>query len=140
MSVQGIAVLGSTGSIGETLAFDDRGDELGTLSRASNAMYAYQRAMVAVADRMAAGDLSVEVRPRSSEDSLGIAFDAMLRKLGEVLGEVNGTASALSTAAAQLSATAQTVLDSFIVSQRADFQKFSDLLRLGRAARAAGRS
>lgn len=39
-----------------------------------------------------------------------------------------------------LSATAQAVLDSFIASQRADFQKFSDLLRLGRAARAAGRS
>ncbi len=38
-----------------------------------------------------------------------------------------------------LSATATSVLDSFIASQRADFQKFTDLLRFGRAARAAGR-
>jgi len=38
-----------------------------------------------------------------------------------------------------LTSTATTVLDSFIVSQRADFQKFTDLLRFGRAARAAGR-
>ncbi len=39
-----------------------------------------------------------------------------------------------------LSSTAQTVLDSFIASQRADFQSFADLLRFGRAARVAGRS
>jgi DNA-binding transcriptional regulator GbsR (MarR family) len=39
-----------------------------------------------------------------------------------------------------LTSTAQGVLDSFIVSQRADFQRFADLLRFGRAARAAGRS
>lgn len=38
-----------------------------------------------------------------------------------------------------LSSTAQTVLDSFIASQRADFQKFADLLRFGRAVRVAGR-
>ena len=38
-----------------------------------------------------------------------------------------------------LSSTAQTVLDSFIASQRADFQKFADLLRFGRNVRAMGR-
>jgi methyl-accepting chemotaxis protein len=97
------------GDITDALEFDDRSDELGELSRSMNSMYSYFQSMVSVADRMAAGDLTVKVDPRSEADSFGVAFSKMLVKLGEVIGEVRASATALTTAAAQVSATAQTV-------------------------------
>ena len=45
-----------------------------------NSMYAYLKAMVAIAERMAAGDLSVDVKPRSEADSFGIAFSKMIAR------------------------------------------------------------
>jgi len=65
--------------------------------------------MVAVADRMAAGDMTARVEPRSQQDSFGIAFSSMLQKLVEVIGEVRVASSALATASGQVSSTAQTV-------------------------------
>jgi methyl-accepting chemotaxis protein len=97
------------GDVSDALEFDGRSDELGELSRSMNSMYSYFQAMVAVADRMADGDLTAKVDPRSEQDSFGIAFTKMLRKLVDVIGEVRSSASALTTAASQVSSTAQTV-------------------------------
>jgi len=97
------------GDIGDQLEFDDRADELGELSRSMNAMYAYLTSMVATAERMAGGDLSVDIRPRSDADSFGIAFSKMVRRLVEVIGQVRSAAGSLSQAASQVSATAQSV-------------------------------
>ncbi|HEX2833347.1 MAG TPA: methyl-accepting chemotaxis protein [Thermoanaerobaculia bacterium] len=97
------------GDITDALEFDERSDELGELSRSMNSMYSYFQSMVSVADRIAAGDLTVKVEARSEADSFGVAFSKMLGKLGEVIGEVRASATALTTAAAQVSATAQTV-------------------------------
>ncbi|HET7434339.1 MAG TPA: methyl-accepting chemotaxis protein, partial [Thermoanaerobaculia bacterium] len=97
------------GDITDALEFDDRSDELGELSRSMNSMYSYFQSMVSVADRMAAGDLTVKVEARSQADSFGVAFSKMLAKLVEVIGEVRASATALTTAAGQVSATAQTV-------------------------------
>jgi methyl-accepting chemotaxis protein len=97
------------GDVDDTLEFDDRGDELGELSRSMNAMYAYLQAMVGVAGRMSKGDFTADVRPRSDADSLGIAFTSMLSKLNEVISEVRSSANALSNAATQVSGTAQNV-------------------------------
>lgn len=97
------------GDITDTLEFDERSDELGELSRSMNSMYSYFQSMVSVADRMAAGDLTVKVEARSEADSFGVAFSQMLAKLSEVIGEVRSSATALTTAAAQVSATAQAV-------------------------------
>ena len=100
---------GARGDVRDSLEFDARGDELGELSRSMNAMYGYLKSMVAVAEKMADGDLSVNVAPRSEDDAFGIAFSTMVRKLVEVIGEVRSSATSLSTAAGQLSSTAQTV-------------------------------
>jgi methyl-accepting chemotaxis protein len=97
------------GDVGDQLEFDDRADELGELSRSMNAMYAYLTSMVATADRMAGGDLTVEVQPRSEADSFGIAFSKMVARLVEVISQVRSASGSLSSAAAQVSATAQTV-------------------------------
>ncbi|HWS71589.1 MAG TPA: methyl-accepting chemotaxis protein, partial [Thermoanaerobaculia bacterium] len=99
----------ATGDVRDLLEFDGRGDELGALSRSMNAMYAYLQQMVSVADRIADGDMTVDVQPRSKDDSFGIAFSAMLRKLASTLGEVRLAATSLATASSQVSSTAQSV-------------------------------
>jgi methyl-accepting chemotaxis protein len=103
------ATRAATGDIRDTLTFDDRGDELGELSRAMNGMYRYLQSMAGVADRLAAGDMTVQVQPRSSEDSFGIAFNAMLQKLTSTIAEVRAAATSLAQAASQVSSTAQSV-------------------------------
>ena len=97
------------GDVSDELEFDNRGDELGELSVSINAMYSYLKAMVATAERMAGGDLSVDVKPRSEADSFGIAFSKMIARLVEVISQVRSAAGALSSAASQVSSTAQTV-------------------------------
>jgi methyl-accepting chemotaxis protein len=99
----------ANGDISDSLEFDSRGDELGELSRSMNGMYSYLKASVDAAERMAAGDLSVEIRPRSDADSFGLAFSKMVRRLAEVIGDVRSAAGALTNAASQVSSTAQSV-------------------------------
>jgi methyl-accepting chemotaxis protein len=97
------------GDVSDQLEFDGRTDELGELSRSMNVMYGYLKSMVHVAERMSQGDFTADVKPRSDNDSFGLAFAAMLTKLNEVIGEVRSSANSLSTAASQVSQTAQTV-------------------------------
>jgi len=97
------------GDLGDTLEFDARGDELGELSRSINGTYAYLQEMAGVAQSLAGGDLRARVAPRSEHDSFGKAFVAMVDKLSQVIGEVRGGANALAGAAAQVSASSQTL-------------------------------
>jgi methyl-accepting chemotaxis protein len=55
-----------------------RRDELGDLLGAMREMVLSQRVMEEMAQKVAAGDLSVQVRPRSAEDGLGHALDRMV--------------------------------------------------------------
>jgi methyl-accepting chemotaxis protein len=59
-------------------------DELGPLRRSLGAMVAYLKEMSAVAQAIAAGDLTRTVTPRSSRDEFGTALADMLRYLGEM--------------------------------------------------------
>jgi len=52
-------------------------DEIGRLLEAMTAMVHYLREMAAAAQRIAQGDLSVDVHPRSERDAFGNAFAAM---------------------------------------------------------------
>jgi methyl-accepting chemotaxis protein len=97
------------GDVSDTLEFDDRSDELGELSRSMNEMYGYLKSMVEVAKKIAGGDLTVAVEPRSAHDSFGLAFGAMLERIGGVISEVRIASSGLASAASQVSATAQSV-------------------------------
>jgi methyl-accepting chemotaxis protein len=97
------------GDVTDQLEFDGRTDELGELSRSMNEMYTYLKSMVATAERMADGDLSVSIQPRSAVDSFGIAFSRMVTRLVEVITEVRTAVGVLSSAASQLASTAQAV-------------------------------
>src|SRR5260221_2628426 len=83
------------GDLHELLDLGHSGDELGELSSAMTALYLHLQSMVIVADRMAAGGGTAEVKPCSEADSFGIAFRSMMHKLTESMGEVRSAASAL---------------------------------------------
>ncbi|WP_158964458.1 methyl-accepting chemotaxis protein [Chachezhania sediminis] len=84
-------------------------DEIGALLASLGEMCRDIRSMADVADRIADGNLSENVVPRSSSDQLGQALDRMVRRLREVIGgartgasEVASSSEAFSQAAATL--------------------------------------
>jgi methyl-accepting chemotaxis protein len=66
----------SRGEIPETIATGGD-DEIGRLLDAMRGMVGYLREMSEAAQRIARGDLSVDVHPRSQEDAFGVAFHEM---------------------------------------------------------------
>ncbi len=83
-----------------------RKDELGAIGRAFNALIDYLKEMSTAAQRLASGDLTVEVQPRSEVDMLGNAFAQMLVDLKKLVGQVISNANQVAVASAQLSSTA----------------------------------
>ncbi len=101
--------LAARGELNGKVDYDNRGDELGALSRSINSTYAYLTEMATVATRIAEGDLTVRVEPRSSSDAFGNAFATMVQKLADAVSEVRSGAGALTGAATQISASAQSL-------------------------------
>jgi len=69
------------------------GDEFGDICSAFRTMIAYQQRMTAVADAIAAGDLSQDIELASDRDRLAMAFQRMTENLREI---VHGVANASS--------------------------------------------
>lgn len=87
----------------------ETGDEIGQLLGSMASVLRSTEAMADAAARVAEGDLTVRVRPRSARDVLGNALAQMVARLSQVIGDVKAGAAALSTASAQVSATSQTL-------------------------------
>ncbi len=96
------------GELDQTVKSTSR-DEMGWLLHELKEMIASLRQMAGVAQRIAAGDLAVEVRSQSEKDVLGNAFSDMVVKLSQIIGEVREGADALSSATAQVSASSQSL-------------------------------
>ncbi len=77
-------------------------DEIGALVEAGHNMVSYFQATAEAADRIAAGDLSVNVAPQSDRDRLGIAFRDMVVGLRKVVQTIAGTAGKVSTGSERL--------------------------------------
>ncbi len=88
-----------------------RGDELGTIGQAFEALNVYFQEMSTVAQRIADGDLTVQVNARDTTDMLGNAFDQMVTNLRNLVGQVATSASGVSLASGQLDATASQTAD-----------------------------
>ena len=93
---------------GDVSALVERGsrDETGRLLSALAKMTDYLQEMAGTAERIAAGDLAVEVAPRSAADRFGNAFLDMVSRLAGVVSELRGMVSGLAAAAGQVSSTA----------------------------------
>ena len=84
-------------------------DETGQLLDAMRHMVASIRELSDSAGRIAEGDLTVRIRPRSERDLLANSLANMVGKLSQVIGEVRSGAAALTGASAQVSATSQSL-------------------------------
>jgi methyl-accepting chemotaxis protein len=82
-------------------------DEIGQLSHAFEDMVASLRETADQADRIAAGDLSVTVEPKSDKDVLGTAFKTMRDSLAQLVGSVTESAATLSAASQQMATTSE---------------------------------
>jgi methyl-accepting chemotaxis protein len=71
------------------------------------AVRANLKSTAAVANAIADGDLTVEAKPLSDKDTLGIALENMVVKLREVVGQVNTAAENMSSGSEELSASAE---------------------------------
>ena len=81
-------------------------DEIGDLALGMEQMIGYFREMARVADSIAAGDLRVEVAPRSQADVFGNAFHRMSVNLRQIIGDVKESAAQVASAADEISASA----------------------------------
>lgn len=80
----------------------NRGDEFGTAGKGLGNTEIYLLEMAEIAQKIAFGDLTVNVNPRSEKDELGNAFAKMIASLRSVIGQVTESAESVSAAASQL--------------------------------------
>jgi len=83
-------------------AIVSRKDEMGTLGKGLAGAEAYLQEMAEVANAIAAGDLTVNVQPKSQKDELGNAFANMIAALRRSVSDVASSAEQVGAAANQL--------------------------------------
>ena len=83
------------------------GDEIGRLARAFNGSIDYIKQTVGAAGEIAAGNLAVEVAPRSERDALGRAFSDMRDKIAGMIGEITKGSDTVSTASKEMALSGQ---------------------------------
>ena len=79
-----------------------REDEIGQLGRCFNKMIVYLKEMAALSEAIAGGNLSVQVQPRSKNDTLGSAFSRMIEGLRGLVRSVRDAASQVASASSQV--------------------------------------
>ncbi|MDH2309013.1 HAMP domain-containing methyl-accepting chemotaxis protein [Methylobacterium brachiatum] len=96
----------AVGDLSATITKTSR-DEIGDLIAALNRMTASLNDTASIANAIAAGDLTVEVKPMSDRDSMGQALQMMLGKLRAVVADATVAAGNVSAGAQELSASAE---------------------------------
>jgi methyl-accepting chemotaxis protein len=79
-----------------------RNDEIGQLGRTFGRMVTYLKEMASVSESIAGGNLSVDVKPRSANDTLGDAFARMTDGLRGLVRNVRDAASQVASASSQV--------------------------------------
>jgi len=77
-------------------------DEIGQLSRTFGGMVTYLKEMASVSEAIAGGNLAVEVKPRSTNDTLGNAFARMIEGLRSLVRNVRDASSQVASASSQV--------------------------------------
>src|ERR1041385_1791583 len=99
-----ISVAGQIGNTGDLeQRVEIRGeDEVAQLARTFNNMVQYLREMAGLSESIAGGDLSVEINPRSSRDTLGKAFREMTLGLRNLVKNVRDSAAQVASGSNQV--------------------------------------
>jgi methyl-accepting chemotaxis protein len=93
--------IGQSGDLEHTIDVHGQ-DEIGQMARTFDSMVAYLREMAGVSEAIAGGNLAVEVRPRSANDTLANAFTRMLEGLHGLVRNVRDAASQVANASSQV--------------------------------------
>ena len=82
-------------------------DELATTGRAFGELQSSLRELAGAAERVAGGDLTVEVEPRSERDALGHAFRTMVQRLRQLVERMSSSATSLGSASHEMVTTSE---------------------------------
>jgi methyl-accepting chemotaxis protein len=93
--------IGNTGDLEHNIDVT-RDDEIGELARTFAKMVVYLKEMAGVSEAIAGGDLRVEVKPRSTHDTLGNAFTRMVEGLAGLVRSVRDASSQVASASSQV--------------------------------------
>jgi methyl-accepting chemotaxis protein len=93
--------IGNTGDLEHNIDLG-RDDEIGELARTFHKMITYLKEMAGVSESIAGGDLTLEVKPRSSHDTLGNAFARMVEGLAGLVRSVRDASSQVASASNQV--------------------------------------
>jgi methyl-accepting chemotaxis protein len=93
--------IGQTGDLDHDIDIR-RNDEIGQLGRTFGGMVTYLKEMAAVSEAIAGGDLTVDVKPRSKNDTLGNAFARMTDGLRGLVLNVRDAASQVASGSMQV--------------------------------------
>jgi len=93
--------IGNTGDLEHNIDLG-RDDEIGELARTFHKMVTYLKEMAGVSESIAGGDLALEVKPRSSHDTLGNAFARMVEGLAGLVRSVRDASSQVASASNQV--------------------------------------
>jgi methyl-accepting chemotaxis protein len=93
--------IGNTGDLEHNIDIT-RTDEIGELARTFAKMVTYLKEMAGVSEAIAQGDMRVDVKPRSSHDTLGNAFASMVDGLAGLVRSVRDASSQVASAANQV--------------------------------------
>jgi methyl-accepting chemotaxis protein len=109
--------VGDKGDLDQEIDIESK-DEIGTLAQTLRNMVVYFKEMATVSEAIAGGDLSVEVSPRSTHDTLATAFSQMTNGLRTLVRSVRD-------AAAQVAAGSNQVADASEDSAKINVQSSS---------------
>ncbi|MBR0963668.1 MCP four helix bundle domain-containing protein [Bradyrhizobium diazoefficiens] len=82
-------------------------DEVGDLIKALNGMTVNLNTTASIANEIAHGNLTVEAKPLSDKDTLGLALERMVEKLRQIVSEALTAAQNVSAGSQELSASAE---------------------------------
>jgi methyl-accepting chemotaxis protein len=94
------------GRLTESFNWDSR-DEIGDLSRSLNSMAIHLNGFAEQTQQIAAGDLTIEVRPASPEDILGNALLKMSESLHTMVGKIQSASHQISSGSEQVADSSQ---------------------------------
>jgi methyl-accepting chemotaxis protein len=92
------------GDVDQDVAVSGR-DEVGRTAGALQALVNHLRELAGVADRVAGGELTVEVKPRSGRDRLGAAFAGLVAELRSAVTQMSRSAASVAQASEQVAST-----------------------------------
>jgi len=107
---EGNRVLGlvSAGDLSQRVEIDCSGDHQ-RMKDAVNTVVDNLRITAGAADKIADGDLTVEVKPLSDRDTLGLALERMIERLCGVIGDANVASDNVSVGSQQLSTASEQI-------------------------------